>query len=75
MRRTVELADIHHVVLIFEHSSFVVVNIEVVGGAEDGHNAREARCPCLPIHSITGVLGFVGADDGEEIVLLQEGAC
>ena len=32
----VELADIHHIVLVFQHGSFVPVHVKVIGGREDG---------------------------------------
>ena len=75
MRCAVELSDIHHVVLVLQHRGFVVVYIEVVGCAEDGHDTWKARCPSLPVHPVTSILSLVRADDGQEVVLLQEGAC
>ena len=63
MRCAIELSDIHHVILVLEHCGFVVVDIEVVRCAEDGHNTRESCCSCLPIHTISSVLCFMGSDD------------
>ena len=52
MGRTIELADVHDVALIFEHSCFVIVDVEVVGSGEDGHNRWEACRFGLAIHAI-----------------------
>ncbi len=42
MRRAVELADVHDVVLIAQHSALVVVGVEVVGRAEQRDHRGEA---------------------------------
>lgn len=75
MRCAVELSDIHHVVLVFQNCSLVVVDIEVVRRAENRHYAREASRPSLSIHAISCILRFVSADDGEQVVLFKEAAC
>lgn len=75
MRGAVELPDVHHVILVLQHGRLIVVHIKVVGGAKDGHHAGESRRPGLPVHAIPGILSFVRADDGEQVVLLEEGAC
>ena len=72
MRCAIELSDIHDVVFVFQDCSFVVIHIEVVGRAEDRHNAWKACRAGLAIHSVPSILGFVGTDDGEKIVLLEE---
>ena len=72
MRRAVELPDVHHVVFVLEHGGLVVVDVEVVGRAEDGHHAGEAGRARFAVHAVAGVLGFVGPDDGEEVVLFEE---
>lgn len=69
-----ELPDVHDVVLVLQNSGLVVVDVEIVGRAEDGHDAGKAGRARLPIHAIAGVLGFVCTDDREQIVLLEEGA-
>lgn len=74
MRSAVELSNVHDVVLILQNSGLIVVNIEVVGGRENGHDTGETSGSGLAIHSVTGILGLVGADNGEKIILLQEGA-
>lgn len=74
VRGAVELSNVHDVVLILQHSGLIVVNIEVIGGGENRHDTGEASGPGLAIHSVTGILGLVGADNGEKIILLQEGA-
>ena len=71
----VELSNIHHVVLVLQDRGFVVVYVEVIGCAKDGHDTWEARRSSLPIHPVTSILSLVRANDGQEIVLLQEGAC
>lgn len=63
MGGAIELSDVHNIVLIFENSGLVVVDIEVIWCTKDGHDAGETSCPSLPIHSVTGVLGLVCADD------------
>ena len=72
MRCAVELSNVHHIILVLQHCSLVVVDIEVVGCAKDGHDAGEAGSPRLSVHAISGILRFVGSNDGEEIVLLEE---
>lgn len=59
----VELSDVHDIVFVFEDGSFVVIHVEVVRGAEDGHYTRESGCPSLSVHAVTGILSFVGSDD------------
>lgn len=99
--RTVELSDVHNIVLIFENGSLVVVYVEVVGSREDGHDrwetcrlgfavhpvavrrnearqgvgkygAQRLMCPssCSPC-----ILCLVGANDGQQIVALEELTC
>ena len=53
MRCAVELPDVHDVVLILEHGSLVVVDIEIVGGTEDGHDGGESSRLCLAVHSVS----------------------
>lgn len=52
MRRGVELPDVHNIGLIFEYCSFVVVNVQIIGCAENRHNRREPCGPSLPVHAI-----------------------
>lgn len=52
MRRAVELADVHHVVLVLEDGCLIVVHVEVVGRREDGDQRREARVLRLLVHAI-----------------------
>ena len=75
MRGRVELPDVHDVALVFQDGGFVVIDIEVVRGREDGHDGGETGSLRLPIHAVTRILGFMGSDDGEEIVALEELAC
>lgn len=72
MRGAVELSNIHNIVLVFQNCRFVVVNIEIVGSGEDGHDAGEAGRSSFSVHSISSVLGFVSSNDGEQVVLLEE---
>ena len=72
MRCAVELSNVHDVALILEDSCLVVVHIEVVGCGEDGHDGGETCCLCFAVHTVAGVLGFVCADDGEEVVAFEE---
>ena len=57
------LSDVHHVVLVLEHRCLVVVDVQVVGGREDGYEGWETSGLTLPVHSISGVLGLVSSDD------------
>lgn len=70
-----KLPDVHDVVLVLQNGSLVVVHIEIIGRTEDGHDARETSRPSLPVHAVSSVLGFVGTNDREQVVLLKEGAC
>ena len=70
----VELSDVHHVVLVLQNRGFVVVYVEIVGCAKDGHDTWEACRPSLSVHPIASILSLMGADDRQEVVLLQEGA-
>ena len=72
MRSAVELSDVHNIVLVLEHCGLVVVNIEVIRRAEDGHYARESSGSCLAVHAVSGILSFVCSDDREEIILFEE---
>lgn len=69
------MANVHNVVLVLQDCSLVVVDIQVVGGTEDGHDTGEASGSRLAVHAVTGVLSFMGTNDGQQIVLLQESAC
>ena len=53
------LSDIHHVVLVLEHGGLVVVDVQVVGGREDGDQRGETRSLTLSVHSVAGVLSLV----------------
>lgn len=53
MRGTVELPDIHDVTFVLKDGSFVVVDIKIVGGGEDGHNGWKPSCFRLSIHAIS----------------------
>ena len=68
----VELANVHHVVLVLQHGSLVVVDIQIIRGTENCHNTWETGRPSLSVHAVPGILGFVCSNDGEEIVLFQE---
>lgn len=52
MRSAVELPNVHDIALVLEHGRFVVVDVEVVGGREDGHDRGEACRFRLAIHAI-----------------------
>ena len=72
---TVELPDVHHVVLVLQNGGFVVVHVEIIGCTEDGHDTWEACRPSLSVHPVASVLSLMSANDGQQVVLLQEGAC
>jgi hypothetical protein len=71
VRHAVELPDVHHVVLVAQDGSLVVVGIKIVGGREEGDHAREAL-GTLAVHLVARVLGLVRADEREEIVPVEE---
>jgi hypothetical protein len=72
VRRAVELANVHHVVLVLEDGGLVVVHVQVVGRREDGDEGGKGGLRALLVHAVAGVLGLVGADDREQLVVLQE---
>jgi len=72
VRRAVKLADVHDVVLVFQHGSLVVVDVKIVWGREHGDEGGEAGVSAPLVHAVARVLRLVRADDGEELVLLQE---
>ena len=74
MRSAVELPDVHDIILVLQDRGLVVVDIEIVGRTEDGHDAREAGRPCFSVHAVASILCFVRTDDREQVVLLQEAA-
>ena len=53
MRTTIELSNVHNVVLVLEDGGFVVVDVEVVGRGEDRHNRWESCSLCLSVHTIS----------------------
>jgi hypothetical protein len=48
------LANVHDVALIFENSSLVVVNVQIVWRREDRHDRRETGRLGLAIHPVSG---------------------
>ena len=52
MRRAIKLSDVHYVGFVLKHRCFVVVNVEVVGGGEDGHDGGETSCFGLAVHAV-----------------------
>ena len=72
MRGAIELSNVHHVVLILEDRSLVVVHIKIVGRTKYRHDAREASRSGLAIHSIPSILCFMCPNDGEDVVLFEK---
>jgi hypothetical protein len=70
-----ELTNVHDIVLVLENSSLVVVDVQVVGCTEDGHDAREPSSPGLAVHAVSSILSLMCANDREQVILLQEGTC
>ena len=58
-----KLTNVHDVVLVLENSSLVVVDVQVVGCAENGHDTRESSSPGLAVHAVSSVLSFVCANN------------
>ena len=56
MRRTVKLTDIHHVVLVFQNGSLVIVHVEIVGSGEDGDQTWKARALALLVHTVAEMI-------------------
>lgn len=54
MRRAVELSDVHHILLVLENGSLVVVDIKIVGCTEDSHDGWETGRLGLAIHAVPG---------------------
>ncbi len=50
----------------------VVVDVEVVGCGEDGDDGGEARGGVGFVHAVPGVLRLVRANDGQQVVAVQE---
>ena len=48
------MANIHHVALIFENRSFIVVNVEIVRRRKDRHDRRKAGRLGLVVHPVPG---------------------
>ena len=73
--RAVKLADIHHIVFVLEHRSFVVVYIKIIRRRKDGHDRWKSGDFGLAVHAVTGILSFMGSDYREKVVSFQELAC
>lgn len=72
MRCAIELPDVHDVVFVLEHGCFVVVDVEIVGCRENGHNRREARGLCFAVHAVSGILRFMSSNDGQKLIALEK---
>lgn len=68
-RQLTELPDVHNVVLVLQDSRLIIVHVEVVRCAEDGHHARKTCRPSLPVHAVSSILSLVCTNDGKQIVL------
>lgn len=75
MRRAVELSDVHHVALVLQDSRLVVVHVEVVRGAEDSHDGREACRLGLAVHAISQWMGEVSMDVSETAESTNPASC
>jgi hypothetical protein len=74
VRCAIELPDLHNIFLILQYDRFIVVDAKVVRSTEYRHNTREAGRSSLPKHTIASILGFVGANDGQKVVLFEKDA-
>lgn len=70
MRGAVELPNVHDVVFILQNGGFVVVYIQIVRSAENGHDTGKPCSASLAIHAVACILSFMGTNDGEQVVLL-----
>lgn len=61
-----------NVMLIKRCSNLVVINVEVVGRAEDGDQRWEARRLRFPVHAVARILCLVRPNDTQQVVVLQE---
>ena len=75
MGRAVELSNVHDIIFVFQNSSLVVVQIEVIRCAENCHDARKPGSTSLSVHTVSSILGLVSANDREQVVLLKESTC
>lgn len=53
-------------------TNLVVINVEVVGRAEDGDQRWEARRLRFPVHAVARILCLVRPNDAQQVVVLQE---
>lgn len=74
MGGAVELPDVHDIILIFQNSGLVVVNVEIIRSAENGHHTGKPGRPSLAIHAVSGILGLMCSNDGKEVILFEERA-
>jgi len=72
MLRIIELLNIQGIVLKFDHGSFIVVDVAVVGGREDGDDDREVGVAVPAVHLVAIELGLVRPDDRDQVVALEE---
>ena len=68
----IELPYVHHIVLVLQHSSFVIIYIKIIGCGEYCDERWKASRLAFSVHTVSGVLRLVGADDREQIVVLQK---
>jgi hypothetical protein len=59
MRGVIELSDVHDIVFVAEHSTLVVVGIQIVRCTEDSDDCGEARALTLQMHSIAAHSEYV----------------
>lgn len=72
MGAAIELPYVHHIVLVLQHSSFVIIYIKIIGCGEYCDERWKASRLAFSVHTVSGVLRLVGADDREQIVVLQK---
>ena len=54
MRTTVELSDVHDIVFVLQHSSLVVVHIQIIGRRKNGNQWGETCRLTFSVHAIPG---------------------
>ena len=69
VRRRVELANVHDVVLVLHDRRLVLVDVEIVRRGEDGDQRGKTGLGGLFVHPIANVLRFVGANDRQYLII------
>mmetsp|Transcript_29348 Transcript_29348/g.76929 ORF Transcript_29348/g.76929 Transcript_29348/m.76929 type:complete len:312 (-) Transcript_29348:207-1142(-) len=64
--------DIHRILSVDHHGSFVAVDVKIVRRREDCDDRREGRLRVLRVHVIPLILCLVGANHRQQTILIQK---